>query len=95
MHFLVKKISGAHELEVFSTDKNYEVLDGIITDDVGTKHHVHGTNLFQYSTGTTFYVYTKLEVQDLADALEDEIDGIPSYEQFERLRMLNSIIEDM
>lgn len=92
---LVKVSSGGHELEMFRKDINYMVIDNVIFDERGKGHELVGTEQFLYSTGTTFYVYTKDEVQSLYDALQEEIDGISTGSQDLRLANLQAVIEDM
>lgn len=93
MKRLVKLVGGSvHKTESFSY-KNYVVdSDNNIIDDIGTVHHLYGTELFLYSTSNSFYVYTKSEVIDIRDALEIEIDGIPTIEQSKMLETLYEII---
>lgn len=96
MKRLVKMIGGSgHETEMFTNGKNYFVKDNIIEDDANQKHHVVGSELFLYSTGHSFYVYTKDEVRAILEAYEQEIDGLATEEQLAQIALLLSVIDTM
>lgn len=93
---LVQMSGGSgHELEMFTRGNNYFVRDGVITDDANQKHNVCGTNLFQYSTGHSFYVYTVDEVQSILDACEEQFDGLATDEEAAYVDALRSVIDSM
>lgn len=93
---LVQMSGGSgHELEMFTRGNNYFVLDGVITDDANQKHNVCGTNLFLYSTGYSFYVYTTEEVQSILDAYEEQFDGLATVEEAAYVDALRSVIYSM
>lgn len=88
---LVRMNGGSHEMEMFTRGNNYFVRDGVITDDANQKHNVCGTNLFLYSTGCSFYVYTVDEVQ----AILEEFDGLATDEEAAYVDALRSVIDSM
>jgi hypothetical protein len=92
---LVQHSSGAHETEVFTRGKNYFMLNSVVIDDVNKAHRCFGTELFQYTTSSTFYVYTRNEVQDLYDAFVEEIDGLPTPEQEDKIIMYRKVLGEI
>lgn len=88
---LVRMNGGSHEMEMFTRGNNYFVRDGVITDDANQKHNVFGTNVFLYSTGCSFYVYTVDEVQ----AILEEFDGLVTDEEAAYVDALRSVIDSM
>ena len=92
---LVKALnSNEFENEHFTTGSNYYIIDGKISDDNNNLFKTFGTELYQYTEGHSFYVYSRSEVQELIDNLVVEIDGIPSLEQEARLQNLQNIIDE-
>lgn len=71
---LVLMNGGSPEAEMFTLGKNYFVVNGVIYNDINRPYNVSGNELFLYSTGCSFYVYTKDEVKEILDAHETEVD---------------------
>lgn len=92
---LVRMNGGSHEMEMFTRGNNYFVVNGVIYDDANRPHSVSGTELFLYSTGCSFYVYTKDEVKDILDAHEIECDGLVTDEQALHSGLLIKVINSM
>ena len=81
----------------FSKGRDYFLIKGEVQDNNGAMHKLRGTNLFQYSLdgNSTFYVNTREEAIARRNAIEEEIDGIGTDEQYVHLELLNIVIEGM
>lgn len=84
-----------HESEMFTRGNNYFVVNGVIHDDANRPHSVSGTELFLYTTGCSFYVYTKDEVKDILFAHDMECDGLVTDEQSLHSCSLIKVINSM